>query len=336
MSSRVLATQTAERAAVDLRGRLQSLQGVTRQVLALGDKLADPTSWDGPEAARFRSEWPQMGGALRQLMPALESLQRSSETVVEQIIQAGSQGGVPGAAGTSAAAGLLQNLNYYKQMATNSYRVWKFGSTTYKLGKVIQTFRSWPATARQLFGDAVNPTALAFDRGEASLSDLEAVAGRASRLIDAAGTFSKVGAMEDVVRGGMMARAAGLVGVSSQTAGRFLAPVAVVGDIFTIIHPGQTGGEGTALQVAAGANIGGTVATLGAINAATDWIPVGGEVVAAGSGLFLAGDWAYHNIPAFHDFANTVGHDTVTVADDTWHGVEHAGSSVGHFFSSIF
>lgn len=336
MSTRVLATQTAEKAAVDLRGRLQSLQGVARQVLSLGDRLADPTTWDGPEAARFRSDWPQMGGALRQIMPALESLQRSSETVVEQIIKAGSQGGVPGAAGTSAAAGLLQNLNYYKQFATNSYKVWKFGSTMYKLGKVIQTFRSWPATAQRIFGESVGSTALAFDRGEASLADLEAAAARASRLIEAAGVFSKVGAMEDVVRGGMLARAAGMVGVSSQAAGRFLAPVAVVSDIFTMIHPGEPGGEGTALQVAAGANAVGTVAALGAINASVDWIPVAGEVVAAGSGLFLAGDWAYHNVPAFHDFANTVGHDTVTVAEDTWHGVEDAGSSVGHFFSSIF
>jgi hypothetical protein len=205
--------------------------------------------------------------------------------------------------------------------------------TAVALVRLARTVRGLPTLMQQLYGERVGQVALAFDRGEASLAQVEEASASAMRSVEALDVFSKVGAMRAVVGGSGILR----------TLGRLAAPVAVVADLYTIIHPDQPGGEGTALQVAAGANAVGTIAALGVINASVDWIPVVGEVVAVATGLFLAGDWAYHNVPAFHDFCDTVGHDTVSVAKDTWHGIQHAASAVGHaaseaehFLGSLF
>lgn len=63
-----------------------------------------------------------------------------------------------------------------------------------------------------------------------------------------------------------------------------------------------------------------TAATLVGINASTDWIPVVGQVVMLGTGIYLAGDWAYHKIKPFHSFVNStaefVAHHPVHAAVD--------------------
>jgi hypothetical protein len=332
VSTRVLATQAALRAATDLEGKLGSLSSASQQALALGQTLSDPDAWDGPEAARFRGEWQRTGGALRQVLLHVEGLQPSTRKVIGDILAAGSEGlagglggGEPGAGGspTSPLGQAYTDLKY----ATGAWGVYKAAKVYSTLGKMVQTFRSWPDAARQIYGESVGEAALAFDRGEATMAQLEEASATALRSVEAGEVFSKVGAMRDVA-----SPFTGALNVAS----RAFSGIAVAGDVYTMIHPGQPGGEGTTLQVAAGANAVGTIAALGVVNASVDWIPVAGQVVAVSTGLFLAGDWAYHNIPAFHDFADAVGHDTVAVADDVWRGVEDAGGAVGHVFSSIF
>jgi hypothetical protein len=68
----------------------------------------------------------------------------------------------------------------------------------------------------------------------------------------------------------------------------------------------------------AGANIAGTATALLAANASVDWIPVAGQVVAVGSGLYLLGD-ALYQIPAVHNFVNNVGSSIASGAKDAWH-----------------
>ncbi len=64
------------------------------------------------------------------------------------------------------------------------------------------------------------------------------------------------------------------------------------------------------------------------LNASLDWIPVAGEVVMIGTGVYLAGDFLYHHWKPFHDIANDVGHGTVKV-------VKAIGSDVARHWDSF-
>jgi hypothetical protein len=59
------------------------------------------------------------------------------------------------------------------------------------------------------------------------------------------------------------------------------------------------------------------------LNASLDWIPVAGEVVMIGTGVYLAGDFLYHHWTPFRDVANAIGHGTVRVVKDIGSGIEH-------------
>ncbi|MGC1286262.1 MAG: putative T7SS-secreted protein [Streptosporangiaceae bacterium] len=64
------------------------------------------------------------------------------------------------------------------------------------------------------------------------------------------------------------------------------------------------------------------------LNASLDWIPVAGEVVMIGTGVYLAGDFLYHHWKPFHDIANDIGHGTVKV-------VKAIGSDVARHWDSF-
>jgi hypothetical protein len=63
------------------------------------------------------------------------------------------------------------------------------------------------------------------------------------------------------------------------------------------------------------------------LNASLDWVPVAGEVVMIGTGVYLAGDFLYHHWTPFRDVANAIGHGTVRVVEDIGSGVEHGVQS---------
>ena len=95
---------------------------------------------------------------------------------------------------------------------------------------------------------------------------------------------------------------------------------------------------GTAVSEEAATEVateGGEVATEAAVdtglitlNASLDWVPVAGEVVMIGTGVYLAGTFLYQHWTPFRDAANAVGHAAVRVADDVGSTVEHGVSSV--------
>ncbi|MGA8461533.1 MAG: putative T7SS-secreted protein [Streptosporangiaceae bacterium] len=64
------------------------------------------------------------------------------------------------------------------------------------------------------------------------------------------------------------------------------------------------------------------------LNASLDWIPVAGEVVMIGTGVYLAGGFLYHHWKPFHDIANDIGHGTVKV-------VKAIGSDVARHWDSF-
>jgi hypothetical protein len=130
-------------------------------------------------------------------------------------------------------------------------------------------------------------------------------------------------------------RALGLLSRTGRLAG---GPVALLGDVLTVIHPSQTGATGTADRVTAGVN--GVVVgadTAGAVGealgvdalASLSLGPVG-VGIAVGTGLYLAGTYAYQHFAWFrNDFANPVGHVAADGAKDVYH---YGVVDVAHFF----
>jgi len=103
----VLSTDRAKSAARQMNSLLTG--SLTSQLAALkqhGQALCSPAVWDGPAAARFRSQqWPPLGLAVDRALQALASLEKSAQTAVDNIIQAGTDGSMD-AAITGPAAGI--------------------------------------------------------------------------------------------------------------------------------------------------------------------------------------------------------------------------------------
>jgi hypothetical protein len=115
------------------------------------------------------------------------------------------------------------------------------------------------------------------------------------------------------------------------------APLAIAGDVSTIFNPPQSGGMGIADQVVAGVNagavgldgLGALGGTLGVAALADLSLGPVGAGIAVGTGLYLAGAYAYAHWTPFRDVCNQVGDGTVHVADDIGHGVADAWHSLG-------
>jgi hypothetical protein len=169
-----------------------------------------------------------------------------------------------------------------------------------KWGLAARSAASLPSDLRVLWDARINPLALAADRGELPWS---VVAGKADDVMGASSLFSNDAdtALSDsrslFLRGGLPDSPIVEVG------GRVLGGLAIVGDVGTLIEPGGNSvAEDTANRGAAVAN---GVSTVLVLNAATDEIPVAGEVVMIGSGLYLGGDWLYNHWSPFHDTVDT-------------------------------
>ena len=90
MNSRVLSTQEAITSAQRLQQILSgSLTSDLRQLQQLGATLSAPTEWDGPQAQKFRSQWPGQNQALQRAISNLETLQQQAQQVVQNILRAG-------------------------------------------------------------------------------------------------------------------------------------------------------------------------------------------------------------------------------------------------------
>jgi uncharacterized protein YukE len=218
--------------------------------------------------------------------------------------------------------------------------------TTVSAGvKLIQSSRQLPGLAARLFSEEVGPTALAFDRGEATFAELEQSAWVGLNRIEAARGLTVGADRATFLRSGASA------GGTLDLLGRVSLPFAVFGDVATLINPGEGGaGEQAANRVAAGANLvgvaavgGGMLADGGAtalavlgVDAAFGWVPVAGQILVVATGLFLAADWAYNNVKPFHDFVNTAASDTVQVAENAWNGATNKVSDISNGVKSAF
>jgi hypothetical protein len=75
--------------------------------------------------------------------------------------------------------------------------------------------------------------------------------------------------------------------------------------------------------------VGGVLAT----DATLGWVPVAGQVLVLGTGLFMAGDYLYTHEAWFRDGVDTVGHAVSGVAEEVWNldvSEVHLAGSVMH------
>jgi uncharacterized protein YukE len=191
-----------------------------------------------------------------------------------------------------------------------------------KVKSATQAQADLEKSLQQTFDDEVGSVAHDFDNGEASMEDVESAFAKYAADAKAA-TSAAADAVDTAETGVNIAKAAG-------AASKLMGGLAIVGDAMTIIKPEDSGAMGWVDRGAAAANAG-TTGMLLALNA-TDEIPVWGEAVAVGTGLYLAGDFLYHNFKPFHDLCNTVGSGIATGAKAVASGV----SSLAHTVASWF
>lgn len=128
---------------------------------------------------------------------------------------------------------------------------------------------------------------------------------------------------------------------TAKWAGRGAGVLAVVGDVYTFWHPDQGGTMGNVergVAVANGVGTGGLLAVDGfglaeaggvlAADTTLGWVPVAGQVLVVGSGLYLMGDYLYTHTKWFHDGIDDIGHGLSEVG----HGISSVAGSVAGFF----
>jgi hypothetical protein len=185
-----------------------------------------------------------------------------------------------------------------------------------KWGMAARSAAGLPGDLRTLWDSTINPLALLADRGEVPWSVVES---RAANFMGASSLFQSD--VDTAVTNGKLSFLRGGLPDSPvfETAGKVLGPVAILGDVGTLIEPGGNSvAEDSANRVAA---LGNGVSTLIVLNAATDEIPVAGEVVMIGTGLYLGGDWLYNHWSPFHDAMDDAGHGISTAYHATTHAL---------------
>jgi uncharacterized protein YukE len=141
---------------------------------------------------------------------------------------------------------------------------------------------------------------------------------------DLAKTYEE--AAEELTRGAGVWRG---IGMSSDLLG-------IAGDYFTIRNPEDGGVMGDVDRGAAAANMGLSGADFVALAGASFEVPIAGQVVLIGTGLYLGGDYLYHHWAPFRDVANDIGHATVAGADDIGHAAVSEAKGLWHGITSIF
>ncbi len=181
-----------------------------------------------------------------------------------------------------------------------------------------------PSEKLKALDDAIEAAGVAQKSGGLSTADLLAlcrIKGEdTGRTLDAFDTFAP----------GWLRTAAGSIS-EIRGLGTTLSVLGVVADAATVIDPPDEGALGNVDRSIAGAN-----GTLIMMNMTMDEFPVVGEVVMIGTGVYLAGDFLYHNWAPFRNVCNDVGHATVSEVKDAGHAISHGWHSLKSTVGSWF
>jgi uncharacterized protein YukE len=168
------------------------------------------------------------------------------------------------------------------------------------------------------FNDLVRPWMTALSHGQATEAEL------AGALRQFTSDYEAIGALNSGWKAGGEAAQEFARPLDGLAAGSDV--LALAGDYYTLRAPEDSGAmgwvdRGVAGVNAAAAGVDATYAAVGLAVGTTIEIPVAGEAVLVGSGLYLGADYLYHHWAPFHDVANDVGHAVASAAKDTWHDV---------------
>jgi uncharacterized protein YukE len=210
----------------------------------------------------------------------------------------------------------------------------------------IGTDRVIEGALAQWRAENLGPWEEAFEAGDVSAVEFAARVSQYGEYEQIARALFSRGAVQDIAAGGITPDLRFATPLTA--ASRFMAGAAVVSDMATIIKPDDGGAAGWVDRGMAGANgvasadavfsgagseaIGGV---LGIVDVSSSWIPVAGQVVLAGTALYLAGDWAYNNVKWFHTGVDDIGHGIVHAGEGLVHdgaGLVHGAEDVAHFF----
>lgn len=94
VGGRVMATEEGQAAISAIQAILNgdlntSISGLIQQ----GTKLSDPSVWDGGNAGKFRADWPNIQGALKNVQGQLAQLQSDLQLAHTKIMHAGGNTG---------------------------------------------------------------------------------------------------------------------------------------------------------------------------------------------------------------------------------------------------
>lgn len=177
----------------------------------------------------------------------------------------------------------------------------------------LQAAQKLPAQLRAMWDATVGPLALQADRD----GNWAPVIAKANKMLGVSSMFRADSASRLDAAQTSLARGGIPKGAFFDGASKALGGLAIVGDVGTLISPGgDSTAENDTNRGAAALNGLGTVAAL----QMGDEIPVAGEVIIVGSGVYLGGDWLYHHWTPFHNAVDATGH---FVTHDVPHFVTH-------------
>ena len=197
---------------------------------------------------------------------------------------------------------------------------WRNGGLSKALAKTMDELLKDPLT------QAASRADLADAAASGDLRELDAALERWQNLRGAAQAFSDQWYDEPLSLLGKALPALKGLGYLTGAAG-------VIGGVYTTISPpsydggtqqgfdraagvASTVGGATGLAATAGVDFS-TIAIGGALT--LEWVPVAGQVIAVGAGLYLAGDWAYHHTHQIAHTFDTARHAAAHYADDVGH-----------------
>lgn len=163
------------------------------------------------------------------------------------------------------------------------------------------------------FPKMARPIMNAMSRGEATVDDLAKAIDEFAKDWDAIGKWNAGAQAADASEAARLPALRGL--------GLSLNGLAFIGDVYTVWKPEDDGAVGWSERAAAGVNGGLVVWDSLAALQLVDAVPVVGEVVMVGTGLYLGGTYLYHHWKPFRNVCNDVGHTVASAAKSTWHAV---------------
>lgn len=89
MAVRVLSTEEARIAIVEMKNSIERLTDEIQKLNTQGTTLSQPEVWDGMHAISFRNTWPEMHSHLDQTLDMLAQLTLNIERINLNIITAG-------------------------------------------------------------------------------------------------------------------------------------------------------------------------------------------------------------------------------------------------------